>query len=302
MTKKPLHYRTLEAFSGYLMVSPWVIGFLVFIAGPMVASLYQSMTVWDLFTAPKWVGFQNYTKLFTNDPVFITALRVTSIYAFASVPLQVLVGLILATLLNQKIRLQSLFRTTYYLPSVIGGISTAIIFRWVFGSQFGILNYFLGLLGIEGPRWLGDPNWVVVSFIIMSLWGAGSSMLVYLGALQGIPTELYEAAEVDGAGSLLKWLRITVPLVTPAIFLNMVMGIIEALQEFVIPQTMTNGGPANSSMFIVLYLYQNAFQFSQMGYASAIAWILFIYILILTALIFRSSSAWVYYEGATKGK
>lgn len=294
--------RRAEAIAGYLMASPWMIGFLLFVAGPMVMSLYQSFTVWDMFSPPKWIGLENFRMLFQDDPDFQLSLRVTSIYAFVSVPLQVMLGLVLATLLNQKIRMRSVYRTIFYLPSVIGGISIAIMFRWVFGTQFGLLNNMLAMVGIEGPSWLGDPNWVLVSFILMSLWGSGASMLVYLGALQSIPTELYEAADVDGAGSLLKFFRITVPLVTPAILLNMVMGIIEALQEFTLPLMMTDGGPANSSMFLVLYLYRHAFQFFQMGYASAIAWVLFIYIMILTLLIFRSSNAWVYYEGSVKGR
>jgi multiple sugar transport system permease protein len=284
------------------MASPWIIGFFVFIVGPMVYSLYLSMTRWDLFTAPRWVGLENYTVLLTDDPTFFQAIKITTIYAFIGVPLQVALGLVLATLLNQKIRFLSLFRSIYYLPSVIGGISIAIMFRWIFGTQFGLLNGMLGGLGIQGPSWLGDPAWVMVSFVLMSLWGAGSSMLIYLGALQGIPTELYEAADVDGAGTLAKFFRITIPMMTPVIFFNMVMGIIHALQEFVLPFVMTNGGPADASLFLVLYLYRNAFQFFQMGYASAIAWLLFAYILLLTLLVVRSSSAWVYYEGSVRGR
>ncbi len=297
-----LNYRRTEAIAGILMASPWIIGFLVFIAGPMVISLYLSMTRWDLFTPPKWVGFENYITLLTDDPTFIQSLKVTLIYSVVSVPLQVITGLILATLLNQKIRFLSVFRSIYYLPSVVGGLSIAIMFRWIFGTQYGLLNGALALLGVKGPSWLGDPNWVMVSFILMSLWGSGAGMLIYLGGLQGIPTELYEAADVDGAGTTAKFLRITVPMMTPVIFFNLVMGIIGALQEFVLPLAMTNGGPANSSLFIVLNLYRNAFQFFQMGYASAIAWVLFVIILALTALVFRFSNAWVYYEGSVKGR
>ncbi len=284
------------------MASPWLIGFVVFIAGPMIISLYLSMTQWDLFTTPKWVGFENYITLLTDDPTFIQSLKVTLIYAVASVPLQVIVGLILATLLNQKIHFLGLFRSIYYLPSVVGGLSIAIMFRWIFGTQYGLLNGVLASLGVKGPAWLGDPNWVMISFILMSLWGSGAAMLIYLGGLQGIPSELYEAADVDGAGTTAKFLRITVPMMTPVIFFNLVMGIISALQEFVLPYAMTNGGPANSSLFIVLNLYRNAFQFFQMGYASAIAWVLFVIILILTVIVFRFSSAWVYYEGSVKGR
>jgi multiple sugar transport system permease protein len=268
----------------------------------MIVSLYLSFTRWDLFTAPKWIGLDNYVNLLTDDASFIQSLKVTTIYAFVGVPLQVGLGLVLATLLNQNIRGLGLFRTIYYLPSVIGGIAVAVMFRWIFGTQFGLINGMLATVGIQGPSWLGDPNLVMISFIGMSMWGAGASMLIYLGALQGIPSELYEAADVDGAGTLAKFFRITVPMMTPVIFFNMVMGIIGGLQEFVIPFIMTGGGPADSSLFLVLYLYRNAFEFFKMGYASALAWLLFIYILILTVLILRSSSAWVYYEGSLKGR
>ncbi|QPC85226.1 sugar ABC transporter permease [Phototrophicus methaneseepsis] len=291
-----------EAVAGILMASPWIIGFLIFVLGPMIASLYLSFTRWDLFTAPKWVGLDNYTNLLFDDASFIQSLKVTTIYAFIGVPLQVSLGLVLATLLNQKIRFLGFFRTVYYLPSVIGGIAVAVMFRWIFGSQFGLINGFLSSIGVQGPSWLGDPNWVLPSFILMSLWGAGSSMLIYLGALQGIPTDLYEAADVDGAGSFVKFMRITIPMMTPVIFFNMVMGIIAGLQEFVIPFIMTGGGPADSSLFLVLYLYRNAFEFFKMGYASALAWLLFIYIMVLTGLVLRSSSMWVYYEGSMKGR
>lgn len=300
--RRQANFRRSEAIAGILMASPWMIGFVLFVAGPMIGSLYLSMTRWDLFTTPQWVGFQNYITLLTNDPTFIQSLKVTFIYSIVSVPLQVTVGLVLASLLNQKIRFLGIFRSLYYLPSVVGGLSVAIMFRWIFGTQYGLLNNVLRIFGVTGPSWLGDPNWVMVSFILMSLWGAGASMLIYLGALQGIPTELYEAADVDGAGSTAKFLRITVPMMTPVIFFNLVIGIINALQEFVLPFAMTGGGPANASLFIVLNLYRNAFQFFQMGYASAIAWVLFVIILVLTALIFRFSNAWVYYEGSIRGR
>lgn len=294
--------RRAEALTGILMASPWILGFIFFIAGPMLISLYLSFTRWDLFTEPRWIGLRNYEQLFLRDAKFLLSLKVTTIYAFVSVPLQVSLGLVLATLLNQKIRLLGFFRTVYYLPSVIGGIAVAVMFRWIFGTQFGLINGMLASVGIQGPSWLGDPNLVLVSFVLMSMWGAGSSMLIYLGALQGIPTELYEAADVDGAGTLAKFFRVTVPMMTPVIFFNMVMGIITALQEFVLPFVMTRGGPANSSTFLVLYLYRNAFEIFKMGYASAIAWVIFIYIMVLTVFIIRSSSMWVYYEGSLKGR
>ncbi len=294
--------RRREATVGVLLAMPWILGFLFFIAGPMIASIYLSFTSWDLLTPIEWVGLRNYQKLLLDDPLIYQALKVTSIYAFVSVPLQVVFGLILATLLNQQIRSLSMFRSIYYLPSVIGGIAVAIMWRWVLGTQFGMVNVMLRRIGIEGPSWLGDPNWVLVSFILMSLWGTGAAMLIYLGGLQGIPSTLYEAADVDGASSIAKFFHITIPMMTPVIFFNMIIAIIAALQEFVIPFVMTGGGPHNASLFLVLYLYQNGFQFFRMGYASAIAWVLFVYIMILTVLVLRSSSAWVYYEGSMRGK
>lgn len=294
--------RRREAIAGFLFASPWLLGFIVFIAGPMVVSIFLAFTRWDLFTSPRWVGLDNFETMLFDDPLVLQALKVTSIYAFASVPLQVVLGLVLATLLNQKIRLLSFYRSVYYLPSVIGGIAVAIMWRWILGTQFGMVNTLLRYVGIEGPSWLGDADWVLVSFIIMSLWGTGSTMLIYLGGLQSIPTELYEAADVDGAGSWTKFRHITVPMMTPVIFFNMIMAVIASLQEFVVPFIMTGGGPHNSSLFLVLYLYRHGFQYFQMGYASALAWLLFIYIMLLTALVLRSSSAWVYYEGSVKGR
>lgn len=300
--RSSLDHRQKESIVGYIMLSPWIIGFLVFIAVPMFASLYLSFTSWDLFTAPQFIGFENYTELILNDRLFIRSIQVTLIYAVFSVPLQIAFGLGLAQLLNQKINALGMFRSIYYLPSVLSGVSIAIMFRWIFGTQYGLLNAGLGIFGIEPISWLGDPSIVMVSFIIMSIWGSGANMLIYLGALQNVPTELYEAAEVDGAGSFIKFFRITVPMITPVIFFTMINGIISALQEFQTPFILTEGGPNNASLFMVLYLYRNAFQWFQMGYASAIAWLLFIFVLILSLLIVKSSSAWVHYEGSLRGR
>jgi len=294
--------RRREALAGVLFASPWLVGFLLFILGPMIASIVLSLMKWDLMTPPSWTGLSNYRKLLFNDELVWQALKVTTVYAFSSVPLQVALGLFLAILLNQEIQPLSMFRSIYYLPSVIGGVSVAVMWRFIFGTQFGLLNGLLRQVGIQGPSWLGDPQWVVVSFVIMSLWGTGGSMLVYLGGLQGIPTSLYEAASIDGAGTWAKFVHVTIPMMTPVIFFNLIMGIINSLQTFVEAFVMTQGGPHNSSLFFVLYLYRNAFQLFQMGYASALAWVLFIYILILTLLVIRSSAAWVYYESSLKGR
>ncbi len=297
-----LTYKQSEALSGILMAAPWILGFLFFVAGPMIASLYLAMTRWDLFTPPRFLGLDNFHALLTDDNTFWLSFRVTTLYAVFSVPIQIAVGLALAQMLNQKIRLLGMFRSVYYLPSVLSGVSIAIMFRWIFGTQYGLLNGALKLLGIDPISWLGDPSIVLFSFILMSVWGSGANMLIYLGALQSVPTELYEAAEVDGAGSFRKFFKITVPMITPVIFFTLVNGIILSLQEFQTPFILTNGGPANASLFIVLYLYRNAFQWFKMGYASAIAWIIFFYVLVLSLLVLRSSKAWVYYEGSLKGR
>ena len=297
-----LTHRQTEALTGFVMAAPWILGFLFFVAGPMIASLYLAMTRWDIFTAPRFLGLENFQTLLSEDRLFWQSFRVTTLFAVFSVPLQIAVGLGLAQLLNQKIRLLGMFRSIYYLPSVLSGVSVAIMFRWIFGTQYGLLNSVFKLLGIEPVSWLGDPGIVLFSFILMSIWGSGANMLIYLGALQSVPTELYEAAEVDGAGALRKFFRITVPMITPVIFFTLINGIIIALQEFETPFILTDGGPANASLFIVLYLYRNAFEWFKMGYASAIAWIIFFYVLLLSILVLRSSKAWVYYEGSLKGR
>ena len=297
-----LTYRQAEALTGFVMAAPWIIGFFVFVAGPMIASLYLAMTRWDIFTSPKFLGLENFQVLLTEDNLFWKSFRVTTLFAVFSVPLQIAVGLGLAQLLNQKIRLLGMFRSIYYLPSVLSGVSIAIMFRWIFGTQYGLLNTVFNILGIEPVSWLGDPNIVLLSFILMSIWGSGANMLIYLGALQGVPSELYEAAEVDGAGPFRKFLKITIPMITPVIFFTLINGIIISLQEFQTPFILTGGGPADSSLFIVLYLYRNAFEWFKMGYASAIAWIIFAYVMVLSIVVMRSSKAWVYYEGSLKGR
>jgi multiple sugar transport system permease protein len=296
-----MQIRQREALAGYGFALPWLIGFLVFIAGPMLGSIYLSFTQWDLLGSPLWVGLDNYRYL-AVDPLVRQALKVTTIYAALSVPLNLGVGLFLAILLNQKIRGLSVYRTVYYLPSISSGVAVSILWLWIFNSDFGILNGILARFGISGVNWLTDPQMVIISFVIMNVWGAGGSMLIFLAGLQGIPTELYEAAEVDGANWWTRLWRITLPLMSPVIFFNLVTGLIKALQIFTQSYIMTGGGPHNASLFYVLYLYKNAFVFYEMGYASALAWVLFIYILILTLLVIRSSDAWVFYQGSLKGR
>lgn len=282
--------------SGWLFASPWIIGFLLWTVGPMLASLMIAFTNWDLITEPKFVGAQNFITMAADSLVW-KSLQVTTVYAVVSVPLQIALGLGLALLLNTNIRFLRFYRTAFYLPSVLSGVAVALLWRWLFSTEFGLFNAMLASIGIRGPSWLGDPQWALPSLILMSLWGVGAGTIIYLAGLQGIPTDLYEAAEVDGASSWVRFWNITLPMMTPVLFFTLVTGFIAALQVFTQAFIMTSGGPNNATLFYLLYLYRNAFEYFRMGYASALAWVLFIYILVLTLVLQRSSRYWVYYEG-----
>ncbi|MCC9077054.1 sugar ABC transporter permease [Litorilinea aerophila] len=290
-----------ENLEGWLFASPWILGFLIFTLGPMVASAALSFAQWDIVTPPKWIGFDNFERLGT-DASALHALKVTTVYAVVSVPLQIVLGVILALLLNAKISGLRIYRTIYYLPAVLSGVAVALLWRWIFSKEFGLLNLGLSFLGIEGPGWLTDPDWALWALILMSLWGVGDSMVIYLAGLQGIPTELYEAAEVDGANIIRRFFNITLPLLTPVLFFQLIIGIIRSLQVFVQAFIMTDGGPADATLFYVLYLYRNAFLYFRMGYASLLAWVLFVYVLLLTLLVFRSARFWVYYESEARSR
>jgi multiple sugar transport system permease protein len=291
-----------EALWGIACAAPWFLGFIVFTAGPMLASLALSLTSWDLISPLHFVWFQNYQTLLSGDPNVRQSLAITTFYAVLAVPLNTAFGLLLAILLNQKIIFQRFIRTVFYLPSVVSGVAVALLWEWIFSPDFGLLNALLGYVGIKGPAWLADPHTVIFAFVIMSLWGVGAGMIIYLAGLQGIPSDLYEAAQVDGAGTMRQFWNITIPMLSPVIFFNVIIGVIAALQIFTQAYVMTNGGPHDASLFFMLYLYRNAFEFFKMGYASALAWVLFFYILALTLLVIRSSAIWVYYEGRTGGR
>jgi multiple sugar transport system permease protein len=298
-----LSRRARRNLEGWAFASPWLLGFTLFTAGPMLASAVLAFTDWDLLSTPRFAGFANFDKALFRDPLVWHSLKVTTLYAAISVPLNIGVGLTLALLLNSGVRGLRLYRTVFFLPSVLSGVAVALLWRWVYENQFGLANTMLQYIGLSGPNWLGDGVWAVPSLIIMNLWTVGGGMVIYLAALQGIPTDLYEAAEVDGADWWPKLTRITIPLVTPALFFQLVIGLVQALQVFTQPYVMTQGGPYNSTLFFVLYLYQNAFQYFQMGYASTLAWILFAYILVLTLFVFRGGDSWVHYEGqANRGR
>jgi multiple sugar transport system permease protein len=297
---KPLTASRRDAIDGYLFILPWILGFFIFTIGPMIASLYFSFTDYNLLEPSKWVGLANYQELFGKDKLFPISLGVTFRYAAASVPLQLALAMLLALLLNQRVPGIRFYRTAFYLPSLLGGVALTLIWMWIFSPQFGLLNSLLRQVGIEGPLWFQSSRWALPGLIIMSMWGVGGTMIIFLAGLQNIPGHLYEAAEIDGAGAWSKFRNVTLPLLSPTIFFNLVMGVIGSLQTFAQAFIATAGGPSNATLFYNLYLYMNAFQYFEMGYASALAWILFVVILALTLLVIRSSPMWVYYEGTLR--
>ncbi|MGQ9553197.1 MAG: carbohydrate ABC transporter permease [Anaerolineae bacterium] len=284
------------------MASPWVVGIILWTLGPFGAAAYLSLTDYDILSSANFIGLENFRTMLFHDRLFWIAMRVTTVYAVFSVPLGIVLGLFLAILLNTKIHGLAWLRTIYYLPAVLSGVSVSFLWIWVFSADWGVLNYFLGLIGIQGPNWLTSEKWAMPAMVIMSLWGVGGGLVIYLAGLQGVPSELYEAAIVDGAGRWRKFWHVTVPMISPVILFQLIMGIIGALQTFTQGYVMTAGGPNNATLFFILYLWRNAFQRLRMGYASALAWAIFAYILLLTLLVLRSSQAWVFYTGEMKAR
>lgn len=283
---------------GYVFVLPWVIGFAVFTIGPMIASLALSFTKYDL-AAVQYVGLHNYHYLLARDPLFWKSLINTAIYAAFSVPLGLTGSLLLAMLLDTKVRGISFFRTIYYLPSLTPAVASSLLWMWLLHPDIGIINYALRGLGVaHPPGWLQSESWAMPSMVLMSLWGIGGArMIIFLAGLQGISEHYYEAARIDGANSWQRFRHITIPLITPVIFFNMILGVIGAFQVFANAYIMTAGGPNNATLFYALYLYRNAFVYFKMGRASAMAWILFAILLAFTYVQFRRSRKWVHYEG-----
>jgi multiple sugar transport system permease protein len=291
MRSKPLQKNLI----GYAFLSPWILGFLLFTVYPFLSSIYLSFTRYNIVTPPVWVGLQNYKTLFHEDPQFGKALWVTFRYALVSVPLGIVAGVSLALLLNQKVRGLGVYRTIFFLPSIVPTVALATIFLWILNAQIGLINGLLALIHIQGPAWLQDTAWAPWSLVLMSLWGVGGSMVIYLAGLKDIPTYLYEAAHIDGANALQRMRHITLPMLTPVIFFNLVMGIIGSFQYFTEVYMMTRGGPEDSTLFYALYLFQRAWRYLDMGYASALAWVLFAVIMALTLIVFRSQRRWVHY-------
>jgi multiple sugar transport system permease protein len=288
-----------EAIACYAFIALAAIGFLVFQAGPIGVSAYLSFSDSELVGTPSFIGLRNYAEML-RDPLFWQALKVTFLYALVTVPLALAFSLGLALLMNQQVRGVAFYRTIYYLPAVISGVAVAVLWRWIFNPEFGVLNVLLRYFGIKGPNWLQDSAWALPSLMLMSLWGIGGGIIIYLAGLQGIPSELYEAVDIDGGGRRAKFRHITLPMISPVIFFNVVTGTIWTFQEFTRVYVMTQGGPSNATLFYGLYLYRNAFKYFQLGYASALAWVLLLIILALTLLLFRSARFWVYYEGTAE--
>ncbi|GAA1487992.1 carbohydrate ABC transporter permease [Brachybacterium sacelli] len=289
--------RRSATFAGYLFLLPWFLGLFGLVLGPMLASAYLSFTEYDLFTDAQWVGLSNYTEIIGSDPEFRQSVGVTFTYVLASVPLRLLFALALAVVLNRTLRGMAFYRSVMYLPSLLGGsVGVAVLWRQLFGRD-GAVNEFLGLFGIDGPNWIADPDYSLMTIIVLAVWQFGSPMIIFLAGLRNIPPEMGEAALVDGAGPLRRFLSITIPLLTPIIFFNVVMQTIVAFQAFTPSFIISNGtgGPVGSTLFYTLYLYQKAFTEFEMGYASALAWILVAIIAAVTAVAFLSSRRWVFY-------
>lgn len=284
-----------EALTFYILISPWLIGFLIFWAYPMLRSLYLSFTTYSLQGPPIWVGFRNYERIF-SDADFWQSLKVTLTYAFGSVLGGTSIALLLALILSQKLRGITIWRTIFFMPSILSSIAVAILWLYVFRPEGGLFNLALGAIGIEGPNWLNSEQWALPAMIIMSWWTIGGQIVIYLAGIKGIPDILYEAADLDGASPFQRFRFITLPMLSPTIFFNVVLAIIGALQVFDVGWVLTRGGPNDSTLFYLINLYERAFQLVQFGYASALAWILFIIIMAITLLVIRSSTLWVFYE------
>ncbi len=290
----PLQRR--EAMAGYISLTPWMIGFLVFTAFPIVVSIILGFTEWAVVTEPRWIGLGNYVRMFTGDPLFWSSLRATLGYVALSLPLKLVFGLALALLLNLKVPGINIFRTLFYIPAVISGVAVSLMWIWLMQPDTGIVNTLLGYAGIQGPRWFWDPDWALMSVALMSIWRVGGSAIIYLAGLQNIPVQLYEAAQVDGANVWRRFWRITLPLLTPTIFFQLIIEMIDSFKIFTEAFVITQGGPLKATYFFLYYFYEEAFRNFNMGYASALALFLTLVILLATLLVNYTSKRWVYYE------
>jgi ABC-type sugar transport systems, permease components len=288
--------------TGFYYITPWLIGLLLFTVYPFASSLYYSFTDFNLISSPNFIGFDNYITMFQDD-LFWTSLNVTFRYVFLTVPLKLVIALSVAFVLNFKLKGINFFRTAYYIPSILGGnVAIAVLWTFLFATD-GLFNQFIGIFGFEAIGWFSTEWGAMTTLVILRVWQFGSAMVIFLAALQNIPAELYEAAAIDGASKVKTFLRVTLPMLTPIIFFNFVMQLVQAFQEFNGPFLITGGGPLNSTYLLPMMIYDNAFRYFRMGYASALSWVLFLIILVFTLIIFKTSSSWVHYadeEGSAK--
>ncbi|MCC9077594.1 sugar ABC transporter permease [Litorilinea aerophila] len=296
--RRPSRRQIRDNLTGYLFFAPWMINLILLNAFPIGAAIYYSFTEYSVLQAPRWIGLGNYHEMFFVDELFWTAIYNTVYYCLFAVPLGLALSLFLAVLLNYRIRGISFFRTTFFLPSIVPAVAASIVWAWILHPEYGLINDLLARVGIPGPPWLTSEIWSKPAFILMSLWGIGPTTIIFLAGLQDIPAHLYEAAEIDGANSFQRFRHVTVPMLTPTIFFNLVIGLIGAFQIFTQVYIISEGGPLWSTLFYVYYLYRHGFQYFNMGYASALALVLFAIILILTLIVLVTSKRWVYYEGA----
>jgi multiple sugar transport system permease protein len=295
-SRKPLSPKAQETIAGYLLFSPWLLHLLLLTAIPVGASFYFSFCDYQIVKPPKFWGLLNYQRLFTEDPRFLKSLGNTLFMVVFGVPVDMVLGLAIALLMNTQIKGRPIFRTMFYMPSQVSGVAQAFMWSWLLNPQFGVVSNILWKFGIKPPLWIASPEWVKPSFIMMGLWGVGGSMIIWLAGLQAIPEVFYEAAEIDGANRFQRFVRVTLPLLSPTIFFVMTTGIIGTFRIFTQAYVLTAGGPADASLFYALYLYQQAFNFFKMGYASAMAWVLFVIIMVVTLVQLRLGQKWVYYE------
>lgn len=287
--------------TAYLFISPWILGFLFFTLGPLLFSLTMSFHDWPVVGERTFVGFDNYRTMLFDDPQFWESLWITVKFAAIYVPFNIVMSFLIALMLHHATFASGFFRTAFYLPSVISGVALVTIWSWIYSREYGLLNFMLSLVGVDGPNWLGDPGLAIVAIIIASLWGFGGTMLILLTGLKAIPKELYEAATVSGVPGWAQMLFIILPMLGPMLLFTFITSIIAAFQQLTIALLMTKGGPLGSTYFFAMYIYDNAFKYFDMGYAAAGSWVMFLIVLVLSLLVMRWSSAWAYYEGEVKG-
>ena len=292
-----------EALVAYTLLFPWILGFVLFVAGPIVASLFLSLTSYNISQPPKFIGLSNFVRAFTQDPLFWGSLAKTFIYALVVVPTGVAGALLVAILLNQGLRLTSIYRALFFLPHLTPFVAAVFIWEWLLDPTFGFINNVIWLVSrTQGPGWLSSPDWAMPALILIAFWAiiGGDMMLIFLAGLQGVPQELYEVASLDGAGRWRRFWNITLPMISPTLFFNSILAVIGALQTFTTAFVATGGGPSYATYFYALHIYNTAFSYTEMGYASALAWIFFIILIVFTFIQFRASNRWVYYAGEVK--